>query len=622
MVIRRHIVFYLVLLGLLFLLFTQYSIHIVHDLPRQIIASSDTTDDPVPHHLTNLRLTSQREIAQPQLSCSSPTISLGSTMQHRFLEKAEWIQTSKDMICHSSSVHCSCDWATPRLCGLKEIDSSPCNAVCCCEVMIATTIERDLIGRTKQVCTSLGEFALRARQLITDTIKASTSISAGCGCDWVNEVFCDPRTNDGSACWRACCTMLYNQQLLLQVEHSLMTTKQHSSDVRRISFPITAAQPPWNNVKEHHTFYFQDVDDLLPNQLGSTHTRMPLKRTLCRTGLLPTLCAKTTVLKCVSCLLSWYVILSKDGQYSHNVWSTRADTEGAPITLYESESVTESELESESETESESGSIRRTSVSPPTLDIGIPWGCSVDKLTTFLKHFPVDIHPSLDARLLITNFQTCKNSRSPNKLDVADIIRKYANKKLKHYRVIDVPGSFQRAHGCNVLHDHARDSSILTILDVDMRVQKLYFRRSLTFASKQSSIYTPIAWSRFNPLATRRVSKYRHEDPKVLDVVGSTQGGKWRVWGAGNYAISGSDAKKLRMNEKFLGWGGEDDDFLARASKVLNVVRARDPYIVHNWHPKDCSKTEGKKRIACIGSMAEYEGSALSFVLDRRAAGR
>ena len=115
----------------------------------------------------------------------------------------------------------------------------------------------------------------------------------------------------------------------------------------------------------------------------------------------------------------------------------------------------------------------------------------------------------------------------------------------------------------------------------------------------------------------------RKEDPKNFQVVGSTQGGKWRVWGAGNYAIAGSDAKVFQMNEKFKGWGGEDDDFLARASGYLNVVRARDPFIEHIWHQKDCSKLRamGKKKVACLGSMAEYEGSALSFVLadlDRR----
>ena len=155
------------------------------------------------------------------------------------------------------------------------------------------------------------------------------------------------------------------------------------------------------------------------------------------------------------------------------------------------------------------------------------------------------------------------------------------------------------------------------LLDVDMRVQTLYFRRSMTFASAKSSIYFPIVWSRFSPQGIERISKYRNEDSKIHEVVGSSQGGKWRVWGAGNYAISGIDAKTVRMNDHFKGWGGEDDDFLARSSKILNVIRARDPYIVHNWHTKDCSATKGKRHISCVGSKAEYEGSSLSFLLNR-----
>ena len=101
----------------------------------------------------------------------------------------------------------------------------------------------------------------------------------------------------------------------------------------------------------------------------------------------------------------------------------------------------------------------------------------------------------------------------------------------------------------------------------------------------------------------------------MLNIVGSTQGGKWRVWGSGNYALSGKDAKLLKLNEDFKGWGGEDVAFLALAGETLNVIRARDPYIVHRWHPKDCTKVTGKMKLACVGSLAEYEGSPLSFVL-------
>ena len=92
-------------------------------------------------------------------------------------------------------------------------------------------------------------------------------------------------------------------------------------------------------------------------------------------------------------------------------------------------------------------------------------------------------------------------------LDVSEIIRKYGSNKFKHYRVLNVDGVFQRAHGCNVLHDHARDNSILTVLDVDMRVDAKYFRRAMTFASHGSSVYFPIVWSQYSPASIRLVAR-------------------------------------------------------------------------------------------------------------------
>ena len=451
-------------IGVVFFVLSQ---HVSHQTRPIIIDNdqSDQTDDR--NTINNLRSISKKKIE----SCTEDDkFPLASKLE--FLTSKSWIQTSKSKICHSSIVPCACAWATTRLCGLKKIhgDRSPCNPVCCCEVLLESSIKQ--LIQSSQMCTNLVQFKLHSRQLITDRLAESTTIAAGCGCDWVEFSHCDPRLNDGSKCWRACCSLLHQQELLLRVEQTFMiSTRQHdiggdvlkdNTDIRRISFPVTSALPPWKEIinttkSSPEQFYFQDVDDLLPNHFGSTHTRMPLKRTLCRQGLLPTLCSKTTVLKCISCLLSWYVILSKDGQFSHDVWSTRTNSH-SPITLYESlpDSV---------------------GIIPPTLDIGIPWACNIHKLKTFLQHLPDDINPALDARLLITNFQNCgtksnkedhtkdhNNNNVPNKSEVADIIKKYANKKLRHYRVIDVPGTFQRAHGCNVLHDYARENSILTVL--------------------------------------------------------------------------------------------------------------------------------------------------------------
>ena len=44
----------------------------------------------------------------------------------------------------------------------------------------------------------------------------------------------------------------------------------------------------------------------------------------------------------------------------------------------------------------------------------------------------------------------------------------------------------------NILHDIAREESVLLVVDVDMRLGHPYFAHSLAFAKKGSSVYFPI----------------------------------------------------------------------------------------------------------------------------------
>ena len=126
------------------------------------------------------------------------------------------------------------------------------------------------------------------------------------------------------------------------------------------------------------------------------------------------------------------------------------------------------------------------------------------------------------------------------------------------------------------MHDIARDDSVLLVVDVDMRLGHPYFAHSLAFAVKGSSVYFPIVWSRFNPNSVRKIARLRGTDVEDVNKVGSPHAGKWRVWGKGNYAIYGADAKTQRMDDKIVGWGGEDDDFFSRTSRVMNIIRMRD----------------------------------------------
>ena len=339
-------------------------------------------------------------LAAPTDDCQPPTVSFTNLLRNRITTQLEWIATSKHHVCRSSASQCDCSWASKKLCKKKR-DKSICNAICCCEVMIDSTIY-ELTSKTQNKCIS--HLAKDSRALITSLLSQTQSTQAGCNCDWVQYEHCHPSLNDGTPCGTACCMTLHKQQFLLRVEQVLIEnmketatditmSKFNAFEVGRIAFPITEATPPWQNARDQQKeqFYFQNVDDLLPNHFGSTHTRMPLKQTLCREGLLNVLCTKTNVLKCVSCLLSWYVIVSKDGRWSHNVWS-KVDEQSSQVILYESTS-----------------SLVGSRTKRKNIDVGIPWGCSMNKLKTFLKHFPDDINH--DTRLLVTNFKICGHDK-------------------------------------------------------------------------------------------------------------------------------------------------------------------------------------------------------------------
>ena len=99
------------------------------------------------------------------------------------------------------------------------------------------------------------------------------------------------------------------------------------------------------------------------------------------------------------------------------------------------------------------------------------------------------------------------------------------------------------------------------------------------------SAYFPIVWSLFSPASIRLVEKFLGARVGRL----SAYEGMWRPFGYGNYAIHGSDAMKLQMDDTIVGWGGEDNDFHKRCSAIRHVIRMHEPDLVHLWHDKDCS---------------------------------
>ena len=524
--------------------------------------------------------------------------------------------------------------------------------------------------------TAVPELRLRPsiHDIATQQIMSTTRMRHGCECDWVMEENCDPSLNDASPCFSACCNLFHAQTHILRVEQFLSevvipsgvlldvkaapNAAAMASVIAKVStaasnpalsvgvgrgrhsdlfaFPSTDLIPPWQDNTEvtRAEYLFRDIYDMGPQSFGAKTSQRPISQLLCRKGTMPQLCPvggsgndrSTIILKCVSCALSWYTIMVSHGLHSwhHVLMHKRDDKNGGQLELLESVTSNAVQRKLKHGLQENSGDDKKL----PTkqlIDIGVPWACDLKKLMNFLKDGLPDRSAAMapdvvDIRFIITNFGLCGKDNSPSHKAIHDAIRLHAGHKLDHFKIVDRPDEqFQRAAACNILHDICREESVLLVVDIDMRLGTPYFARALAFAVKGSSVYFPVVWSRFNPASVRKVARLRGTDVEEVNVVGSPHSGKWRVWGKGNYAIYGSDAKMLKMDAKIVGWGGEDDDFFSRTSRVVNVIRMREPHLVHDWHPKDCTHAKGKRKISCLGSLAEYEGSSLALVHEKLA---
>jgi hypothetical protein len=184
-------------------------------------------------------------------------------------------------------------------------------------------------------------------------------------------------------------------------------------------------------------------------------------------------------------------------------------------------------------------------------------------------------------RLLITRYPTD---------DSSDKFRRGLSQKtsLEVDSVIFVTvteNEFHRASAINALQKKTRHQrkSVLVIIDVDMHVGPRFLFNALENVSHKT-IYFPIVWSQFRPSNVRLVEKFLGRLPTY-----SEHRGLWREFGYGMYSISGLDAKEVLMDESFVGWGGEDNDFYSRVkSKNMTIAREEEYGLVHIWHPKYC----------------------------------
>jgi len=264
------------------------------------------------------------------------------------------------------------------------------------------------------------------------------------------------------------------------------------------------------------------------------------------------------------------------------------------------------------------------------LDIAVPIAVQDDKL----RRFAAKLGPSISRfrsgmfgakitiRLLVTRFPFDSPSIGTPELEefrlqlaeAAGLID-VAN-EVVFVEVEDV-SEFSRAKAVNALHREAyhSDSSVLALIDVDLSIQSKFLRNALTYPFPNASAYFPIMFSAYDPDSIKLVDQLM---PRKKHHTFSDHHGHWRKHSFGMYVIAGSDAAHLSMDENFVGWGGEDNDFFSRVSSKLNIIRRHEPGLTHIWHPKNCDLgafVEKKYYTACISSMSHFEGSQLGMYL-------
>lgn len=231
------------------------------------------------------------------------------------------------------------------------------------------------------------------------------------------------------------------------------------------------------------------------------------------------------------------------------------------------------------------------------IDIGIKSSCVPSRFKSFVKQTQLDPKWKNLVRFFVLDYPCNVNTDYPTSISGIPLIVHKTRKK------------FSRASNVNELSKHMHNNHIIAIVDVDMTVKNAFINNILKFV-KPSSAYFPIVWSEYSPRAINIVRQ------KIQKSIASNEG-VWRKYGYGMFAMHMRDFVHFKMNEQFLGWGGEDDDLYKRVVRSnVTIIRQNERGLVHRWHPKQCDAKVGtNKKIACLGSRATYTASNIGWML-------
>ena len=222
------------------------------------------------------------------------------------------------------------------------------------------------------------------------------------------------------------------------------------------------------------------------------------------------------------------------------------------------------------------------------------------RLETFLAKYEKNVLlPGEDATLTIVLFD------GPDAPKVRSIIQSYTSRyRAAKINIVDTQGEFARGVGLHKGIEQFKNEDLVFIVDIDLDISTNFLQhcRLNTVHGKQA--YFPIFFKLYNP---EFVSQY-HRGNSSMRI--ARHSGHWAHYSYGMVCIHTSDYRKAGgFDNTMKGWGEEDVDFMNRVlAKGLEIFRAPDPGLIHNWHRKVCDKVTVSNPVAydhCLMSKGE-----------------
>lgn len=169
------------------------------------------------------------------------------------------------------------------------------------------------------------------------------------------------------------------------------------------------------------------------------------------------------------------------------------------------------------------------------------------------------------------------------------------------YDIVKGTGSFNRGRARHLGMAELQNDHLAFMVDVDVNVDKDSLNRCRQNTIQNERVYFPIVFKNYNMEFV-----YPGQPPKNhYDI--TEKHGYWCEYGYGVICMYKSDYNTVGgFSSGFDGWGGEDTDIVGKClGKSLDVFRAPDPGLIHQFHYNNCSGMSGNQKKFCETSRNE-----------------